>query len=107
MVTNLKIVSNIPAPTVAAENEMQTTTDTINGGWGAVLAGATMSGWNWLTTGANGMTIILTLLSIALAVIKLADAVRTWRATDPRAHLADRIKSTFGTRPAPLDGDRG
>lgn len=82
------------------------TTDTINGGWGAVLAGATMSGWNWLTSGANGMTIILTALSIALAAIKLADAVRSWRATDHAAPVKDRLLSTFGTRPTPLDGDK-
>lgn len=84
------------------EHEMQTT-DTINGGWGAVLAGATMSSWNWLTSGANGMTIILTGLSIALAAIKLADAVRSWRATDRDAPIRDRLKSTFGTQPMPLD----
>ena len=82
------------------------TTDTINGGWVAVLAGATMSGWNWLTSGANGMTIILTLMSIALAAIKLADAVRTWRPTDRDAPMGDRLRSTFGTRPAPLEDDR-
>lgn len=89
----------------AAEHEMQTT-DTIHGGWGAVLAGSAMSGWNWLTSGANGMTIILTALSIALAVIKLADAVRSWRATDQSAPVSDRLRSTFGTRPAPLDVER-
>lgn len=88
-----------------AENEMQTT-DTINGGWMAVLAGAAMSSWNWLTSGANGMTIILTLLSIALAAVKLADAVRSWRATDHAASMRVRLKSTFGTQPMPFDGGR-
>lgn len=88
-----------------SDTEMQTT-DTINGGWGAVLTGTAMSSWNWLTSGANGMTIILTGLSIALAVIKLADAVRSWRATDHGAPIKDRLKSTFGTQPAPLDGGK-
>jgi hypothetical protein len=82
------------------------TADTINGGWVAVLAGAGMSGWNWLTSGANGMTIILTLLSIALAAIKLADAVRSWRATDRHAPMRARLKSTFGTQPMPLESER-
>lgn len=77
--------------------------DTIQGGWAVTLGAAAMSGWNWLTAGANGMTIILTALSIALAVIKLADAVRAWRATDRAAPVGERLRSTFGTRPAPLD----
>ena len=87
-----------------ADSNMQTA-DTINGGWAAVLAGAGMSAWNWLTSGANGMTIILTLLSIALAAIKLADAVRSWRTTDHNASVRARLKSTFGTQPVPFDGD--
>lgn len=82
------------------------THDTIQGGWPVTLGAAAMSGWNWLTAGANGMTIILTLLSIALALIKLADAVRAWRATDRRAPVGDRLRSTFGTRPVPLEDDR-
>lgn len=81
------------------------TTDTIQGGWAVTLGGALMSGWGWLTAGANGMTIILTCLSIALAVIKLADALRAWRATDHAAPVGERLRSTFGTRPAPLHGD--
>jgi hypothetical protein len=80
--------------------------DTIQGGWVITLGAAAMSGWNWLTAGANGMTIILTMMSIALAAIKLADAVRAWRATDRRSPMGYRLRSTFGTRPAPFDGDR-
>lgn len=82
------------------------THDTIQGGWAVTLGSAVMSGWGWLTAGANGMTIILSLLSIALAVIKLADAVRAWRATDRAAPVGERLRSTFGTRPASLDGER-
>lgn len=54
-------------------------TNLVEGGWWQSAAGAVVSAWSWMVGDANGLTIILTLLTIALTLVKLVEAVRRWR----------------------------
>jgi hypothetical protein len=78
--------------------------DAINGGWWQTLAGWAVSCWGWATADMPGLTIILTVSTIALTVVKLLDAVRTLRA-DRGLPLGARVKKAFSTRPASLEED--
>lgn len=74
-------------------------TSIINGGWWQTSAGLCLSVWSWLVGAANGLTIILTVLTIALTALKLWDAVRAWKATS--GTVRERI--TQITKPADFD----
>lgn len=79
--------------------------DAINGGWWQTIAGWAVSGWGWATADMPGLTIILTVCTIALTMVKLLDAVRRFRAEGRGTPIGLRVKKAFGTRPAPLDED--
>lgn len=50
-----------------------------SGNWPATLVGWGMSAWGWLTADMPGITILLTLATLALTVVNLASAVRKFR----------------------------
>lgn len=74
-------------------------TDLVHGGWWQSGTGIVMSAWAWLAGDANGLTIILTLLTIVLTTIKVIDAVRRWRRTSG-ATLIEHMQEA--TRPGDL-----
>lgn len=77
----------------------------MHGGWAQALAGWLLAGWQWAAGDVPPLTAALTLASLALTVIKLADAVRRYRASDPERGRWRRVREAVRTRPAPLDPD--
>lgn len=85
---------------------MTTDHQVIHGGWREAVAGWLVSGYGWLFADMPGIAALVAIATLVLTIIKILDAVRTWRAGDRSMTLGSRIKSTFGTRPAPLGKDR-
>lgn len=50
-----------------------------SGSWLTTIAGWGMSAWGWLVADMPGITILLTLATLALTVVNLASAVRKFR----------------------------
>jgi hypothetical protein len=57
--------------------------DIVHGGTGAALFGWAVSAWVWLTGGASPLAVLATLLTIALTVLKLWDAIQRRRKGRP------------------------
>lgn len=55
--------------------------DIVQGGWWQSVAGTLLSVWSWLAGDMAGLPLILTVLTIALTAVKLADAINRIRAT--------------------------
>lgn len=85
---------------------MSTDHNIINGGWREAAAGWAVSWYGWLFADMPGITAIVAVATLVLTVIKILDAVRAWRASDKSMTMGRRIKTTFSTRPAPLEDDR-
>lgn len=73
--------------------------DIVHGGWWQTVAGWVVSAFGWFGSGMNGATLLLTVLTIVLSAIKIADAVRRWRSVD--GGLKDRWKAV--TRPGGIE----
>lgn len=73
--------------------------DIVTGGWWQSGIGVVVSTWSWLAGDATGLTIILTVSTIILTVIKIVDAVRRWNMAT--GGLRERWKAV--TRPVELD----
>ena len=80
-------------------------TDLVHGGWFQALAGWALAGWQWASGGMPPLTAALTLASLALTVIKVADAYRRYKLSDPARTRWKRLRDSVRTRPAPLDPD--
>ena len=78
----------------------------IQGGWREAVVGWLVSGYGWLFADMPGIAALVAVATLVLTIIKILDAVRAWRAGDRSMPLGSRIKSTFGTRPVPLEDDR-
>ena len=81
------------------------TTDLVHGGWIASVFGWAISSWTWATAGMPPLNAALTLASLALTAIKVADAYRRYKASDPARTRWRRLRDSVRTRPAPLDHD--
>jgi hypothetical protein len=74
--------------------------DIVTGGWWQSGVGIVVSAWSWLVGDANGLTIFLTAATLILTLIKIADAVRRFKAADGGS-VAERWRRI--THPNDLD----
>lgn len=77
--------------------------NTLSGGWREVIAGWATSGYGWLFADMPGIAALVAVATFVLTLIKIAQAVMAWRASDHSMTVRDRLGVAFGTRPAPLD----
>lgn len=75
----------------------------MSGGWREVIAGWATSGYGWLFADMPGIAALVAVATLVLTVIKIAQAVMAWQASDHSAPMRERLGVAFGTRPAPLD----
>ena len=85
---------------------MSTDHQIIHGGWREAVAGWLVSGYGWLFADMPGIAALVAVATLLLTIIKIIDAVRSWRAGDRSMTIGARLKTTFGTRPAQLEDDR-
>ena len=81
------------------------TTDLVRGGWFQAIVGWSLAGWQWAAGDMPPLTAALTLASLALTLVKVADAYRRYRLSDPSRTRWRRLRDSVHTRPAPLDPD--
>ncbi len=74
--------------------------DIVHGGWWRSLAGMGLASWSWLAGEASGLTILLSIATLVLTIIKIVDALRRWGATSGLP-VAERVRAA--TRPTPLE----
>ena len=74
--------------------------DLVHGGWWQSLAGLALTSWSWLVGEMSGLTVLLSIATLILTVIKIIDALRRWGATSGRP-VRERVKAV--TRPLPLE----
>lgn len=75
----------------------------LSGGWREVIAGWATSGYGWLFADMPGIAALVAVATLVLTLIKIAQAVMAWRASDHSMPVGKRLGVAFGTRPAPLD----
>lgn len=74
--------------------------DLAHGGWWQSLAGLLLTSWSWLVGEMSGLTVLLSIATLILTVIKITDALRRWGATQGLP-VSARVRAA--TRPSPLE----
>ncbi len=74
--------------------------DLVQGGWWQSMAGLLLTSWSWLVGEMSGLTVLLSIATLILTAIKIADALRRWGATAGRP-ISERVRAA--TRPTPLE----
>ena len=73
--------------------------DLVHGGWWQSLAGLALTSWSWLVGEMSGLTVLLSIATLILTILKISDALRRLGTTS--GPIADRVRAA--TRPSPLD----
>ena len=75
------------------------------GGWWLAVAGWLQAGWQLAAGDMPPLSAALTLATLALTIIKVADAWRRYRHSDPTRGRWRRLRESVRTRPAPIYPD--